>query len=57
MKDRFPCDDVHKPNKTLIETMNKKYEELFGKLCDCELYEAFCRCNKKTNEKTYKDIS
>lgn len=57
MKDRFPCDDVHKPNKTLIDRINKRYEELFGKLCDCDLYEAFCRCNKETNEETYKDIS
>ena len=54
MTDRFPCDDEHKPKKTLVEKMNEKYEKLFGKLCDCEVYEAFCRCNNK-NEFKYED--
>lgn len=48
MNDRFPCDDEHKPKKTLVDKMNEEYEKKFGKKCECNFYESFCRCKNKT---------
>ena len=52
MKDINEGLDPENPSHAIVIEINKRNEELYGKLHDCGLFETFCRCKPKEKELT-----
>ena len=44
--------DPKNPAHAVVIAINERNEALYGKLQDCGLFEAFCRCDQKEKERS-----